>query len=144
MYILLFTCVKLRSPLKSPITFRITSSGFKAPLLVFLKHWWSTTVLHLEARKELRRRPKTFNDMDTKLINELVPNSTTGSILFIDVYKILVSMSAFVPRKTTPRENGQLFASAAFKEAEQRETLKTQDVLFGELQGQNCCFPHSL
>ena len=39
LYLLLFTCVKLRSPLKIPITFRITSSGFKAPLLVFKYSW---------------------------------------------------------------------------------------------------------
>ena len=101
-------------------------------------------MLHLEARKELRRRPKTFNEADTQLINEPVPNSTTGSILSIHMYKVIVLMSTFVPRKTTPRENGPLFASAAFNEADQRETLKTQDVLFGELQGQNCFSQHSL
>ena len=79
-------------------------------------------MLHPEARKELRSRPKTFNDADTHLINELVPNSTTGSILYIHVHKIIVLMSTFVPHKTTLRENGQLFASAAFKEADPRET----------------------
>ena len=133
LYTLLLACVKLR--LKIPIS---RSSCW------FSKIRGSTTVLHLEARKELRRRPKTFNDTDTNLINELVPNSTTGSILSIHVYKIIVLMSTFVPRKTTPREIGQLFASAAFKEADQRETLKTQDVLFGELQSQKLLrFPTS-
>ena len=39
LYLLFFTCVKLRSPLKIPITFRITSSGFKAHLLVFKYSW---------------------------------------------------------------------------------------------------------
>ena len=108
LYKLLLTCVKLLSPLKIPIS---TSSCW------FSNSHGARTVLHLEARKELRRRPKIFNDADAHLTNQLVPNSTTGSILSIHVHKIIVLMSTFVPHKTTPRENRQLFASAAFKKA---------------------------
>ena len=114
MKILLLACVKLRSPLKK--------SQFQG----------LPTVL-LETREELRGRPKTFNDADTHFITELVPNSRTWPILSIHVYKI-----------HTRQLRGRINRSAAFKEADPRETLKTQDVLFGELQSQKLLrFPTS-
>ena len=128
---LLIACVKLRSPLKIPIS---RSSCW------FSNSHGSRTMLHLEASKELRRRPKTFNEADTQLINELVPNSTTGLTCPSTCTRSPSCCQHFVPRKETPRANGQLCASAAFKEADQRVTLKTQGVLFGDFPGQNCVF----
>ena len=82
---------------------------------------------------------KTLNQADTQLINEQVPKSTSWSILSIHVYKII----AFDVKNSFGSMGN--CASVAFTEAEQKEKLKTQEALFGELQRQvSPYFQHSL
>ena len=137
LYKLLLTCVKLRSPLKIP---------FSRPFCWFSNSHGARTVLHLEARKELRRRPKIFNDADAHLTNQLVPNSTTGSILSIRVDPLhprvqdhRLDVNICSTQDNSEGESATVCFGSIQRSRPKRNTENTRRSL-RELHGQNCVF----